>query len=83
MPKKQKVQKKQFARKAFGLTYSCPVNAEDNPITTHEELIQLFDQKGINKVARARGWGPFAFPEILFIPYLAFLKRTRSLSIPI
>ena len=38
-----------MARKAFGLTYSCPVNVEDNPIQHHKELIDFLDGKGVNQ----------------------------------
>ena len=34
-------------RKAFGLTYSCPKTADDNPITTHKELIEFLETKGV------------------------------------
>ena len=52
MPRKSKVAAAgnfRVNRKAFGLTYSCPVNASDNPIQTHDELRNLLDEKGANQ----------------------------------
>lgn len=33
-------------RQKFGLTYSCPVDAEDNPITSHAELLEFIESVG-------------------------------------
>eukprot|EP00966_Prymnesium_polylepis_P319572 7376019-Prymnesium_polylepis.4 len=50
MPKKAKLTHGfRVNRKAFGLTYSCPVDAPDNPIQTHDELRSLLDEKGVNQ----------------------------------
>lgn len=36
-------------RKKVGLTYSCPVDCDDNPITTHQEIIDFLKTKGACK----------------------------------
>jgi len=35
-----------FCSKTLGLTYSCPVDADDNPIQTHEEIIDMLNTLG-------------------------------------
>jgi len=41
-------------RQAVGLTYSCPVNAEDNPIVSHQEILDFAESIGtcLYKIAR-------------------------------
>ena len=49
MPRKSKNFSFRVNRKAFGLTYSCPVDADDNPIQEHEEILELLNEKGPNQ----------------------------------
>lgn len=47
MPRKTKPAFR-FCRMSMGLTYSCPVDKEDHPIATHEEILEFIDKFGIN-----------------------------------
>lgn len=45
-PKKQASEKFRFCARKVGLTYSCPQDAEENPIKSNEELLEFLEQLG-------------------------------------
>lgn len=45
MPPKPPKSKFRFHAKKFGLTYSCPIDAEDNPVPSSEKLLEFLESK--------------------------------------